>query len=155
MSEKTTPPIGVRSLNMSLYTRIMSGTPLLPSDRPRLPSIREIDAPFPGQRRYRLSGGDLRSDWVESGKTATPWCEISVWGRGRQRHLGAYSGSVWPCAWPTLFLVQGEATRLAHHIITEMGHALLDIASKDETRMLVFDALGAVNHVIVEEARRE
>lgn len=54
---------------------------------------------------YRISGGEVAPEWRRSLRHGeAPWCEFTTWGSGPERHVGSYGGTVWPTAWPDLFV---------------------------------------------------
>ena len=98
-----------------------------------------------GHCRFLLEGGDIAPDWTESlrlradrERTAgrevdrNAHCEVSIWfhphGEGGIGHVGSYGGSVWPLAWPELFVRIAQDLMSAGIAVTEEGWALIQAA---------------------------
>lgn len=98
------------------------------------------DGKLPERHTYRIEGCDISPEWVERlrrrdlafkarKRSDIPYCEFTVWYSGNQ--LSAYSGEVWPDAWPALFeCCKGTAQTGSYVLLTAEGLRLVAAAER-------------------------
>jgi hypothetical protein len=99
---------------------------------------------FPEQHRYHIEGGEITAEWKASLERRVrafpneridtePSCEFTIWHSGNQ--LGSYGGTVWPSAWPELFVShKGSAQSGPFTLATAEGLRLIADAERTYER---------------------